>query len=220
MALFGMIQDKSVDIKGMLKMKGVISDSLDASEIENYTPELSCTADIKLKDSIKDWIKSAFSQIADNKDIYAFEINLISHGLIPEGETDWRKAVAAAKISICYGTEKGSVKLPKWNFSHYNNFGYYEYEYLKTWLESGNYSLEESDRDRTHQRLADILVVAVSELHKEEYFEKNYGKKLPIVIQGFSNDGTGRLTAMLSVKANGIDCFDKEFFKMLMLKIV
>ena len=220
MVLFDIIQDKSVDIKGIMKMTGVLSDFLEAAEIEEYIPKLSSNADNNLKESIKKWIKSAASQTADNKDIYAFQIELLTYNQNLNGESDWRKSTAAAKIAICYGTEKGYVKLPRWDFSPFDNIDFYEYEHLKYWLENGNYSFEKSDRNRTRQRLADILVIAVSELHKEEYFEKKYGKKLPIVIAGFDNDGTGKQTALLSVKANGTNYFDKGFFKKLMLKIV
>ena len=82
-------------------------------------------------------------------------------------------------------------------------------EPLTEWLESQGYDLEEDDDELT-ERIYDLAVAAVMELHREKCTEQRFGKKLPFIIEDYEYN---QKTAIRAVKANGgKELFDQEFF--------
>ena len=82
-------------------------------------------------------------------------------------------------------------------------------EPLTEWLESQGYDLEEDDDELT-ERIYDLAVAAVMELHREKFTEQRFGKKLPFIAEDYEYN---QKTAIRAVKANGgKELFDQEFF--------
>ena len=60
------------------------------------------------------------------------------------------------------------------------------------------------------RHIYDLAVLAVMELHKDQFTEQRFGHKVPFIIEDYEYN---QKTAIRAVKANGgKELFDKEFF--------
>ena len=115
-------------------------------------------------------------------------------------------------IHVMYNNKKKSPLVPHifasdWNTADYSEAEDYEefsHEMLKEWTDEKGY-----DFSGNEDNIFDMAVCAVSELHSENFFEKAFGKKIPVIINGYE---LYYMTAVRSAKANGRELFDRSFF--------
>ena len=187
---------------------GMGFDEIDLDEeVEAYEPEAVDAGDRAFVIELKAWLKDALTDITA-ADVCMLEIGYhlgYSEDNVPGGD-----------LWLAYNTaqtdaENRANSLERWNFAIWtdNRFRALDEEPLTEWLDSQGYDLEEDDDDLT-QRIYDLAVIAVAELHREKFTEQRFGKKVPFIIEDFEYN---QQTAIRAVKANGEKAlFDQEFF--------
>ena len=187
---------------------GMGFDEIDLDEeVEAYEPEAVDAGDRAFVIELKAWLKDALTDITA-ADVCMLEIGYhlgYSEDNVPGGD-----------LWLAYNTaqtdaENRANSLERWNFANWtdNRFRALDEEPLTEWLDSQGYDLEEDDDDLT-QRIYDLAVLAVAELHREKFTEQRFGKKVPFIIEDFEYN---QQTAIRAVKANGgKELFDSEFY--------
>jgi len=187
---------------------GMGFDEIDLDEeVEAYEPEAVDAGDRAFVIELKAWLKDALTDITA-ADVCMLEIGYhlgYSEDNVPGGD-----------LWLAYNTaqtdaENRANSLERWNFANWtdNRFRALDEEPLTEWLDSQGYDLEEDDDDLT-QRIYDLAVLAVAELHREKFTEQRFGKKVPFIIEDFEYN---QQTAIRAVKANGgKELFDQEFY--------
>ena len=176
-------------------------------EVEAYEAEAYDSGDEAFVIELKAWLKDALTDIPA-ADVCMLEIGYhlgYSEDNVPGGD-----------LWLAYNTQQTDAEnrandIERWNFANWtdNCFRSMDAEPLTEWLESQGYDLEEDDDELT-ERIYDLAVVAVMELHREKCTEQRFGKKLPFIIEDFEYN---QKTAIRAVKANGEKTlFDQEFF--------
>ena len=187
---------------------GMGFDEIDLDEeVETYEPEAVDAGDRAFVIELKAWLKDALTDITA-ADVCMLEIGYhlgYSEDNVPGGD-----------LWLAYNTaqtdaENRANSIERWNFANWtdNRFRALDEEPLTEWLDSQGYDLEEDDDDLT-QRIYDLAVLAVAELHREKFTEQRFGKKVPFIIEDFEYN---QQTAIRAVKANGEKAlFDQEFY--------
>lgn len=187
---------------------GMGFDEIDLDEeVEAYEPEAVDAGDRAFVIELKAWLKDALTDIPA-ADVCMLEIGYhlgYSEDNVPGGD-----------LWLAYNTaqtdaENRANSLERWNFANWtdNRFRALDEEPLTEWLDSQGYDLEEDDDDLT-QRIYDLAVLAVAELHREKFTEQRFGKKVPFIIEDFEYN---QQTAIRAVKANGGKAlFDQDFY--------
>ena len=187
---------------------GMGYDEIDLDEeVEAYEPEAVDAGDRAFVIELKAWLKDALTDIPA-ADVCMLEIGYhlgYSEDNVPGGD-----------LWVAYNTQQTDAEnrandIERWNFANWtdNCFRSMDAEPLTEWLESQGYDLEEDDDELT-ERIYDLAVAAVMELHREKFTEQRFGKKLPFIIEDFEYN---QKTAIRAVKANGgKELFDQEFF--------
>ena len=118
---------------------------------------------------------------------------------------------------LAYNTEKTRAKNREkygedvWNWINWtdDHFRTLDDEPFAAWRESQGYD-EENDGDEMIGRIYDLAALAVMDLHKEQFTEHRFGKKVPFVIEDYEYS---QQTAIRAVKANGSkELFSPEFY--------
>lgn len=187
---------------------GMGYDEIDLDEeVEAYEAEAYDSGDEAFVIELKAWLKDALTDIPAS-DVCMLEIGYhlgYSEENVPGGD-----------LWVAYNTQQTDAEnrandIERWNFANWtdNCFRSMDAEPLTEWLESQGYDLEEDD-DELKERIYDLAVLAVMELHREKCTEQRFGKKLPFIIEDFEYN---QKTAIRAVKANGgKELFDQEFF--------
>ena len=187
---------------------GMGYDEIDLDEeVEAYEAEAYDSGDEAFVIELKAWLKDALTDIPAS-DVCMLEIGYhlgYSEDNVPGGD-----------LWVAYNTQQTDAEnrandIERWNFTNWtdNCFRSMDAEPLTEWLESQGYDLEEDDDELT-ERIYDLAVVAVMELHREKFTEQRFGKKLPFIIEDYEYN---QKTAIRAVKANGEKTlFDQEFF--------
>ena len=179
------------------------------SAVSDYEPEAYDAGDRAFVTELKAWLKDTAADIpADGVCMLEIGYHLVFPGEGAENVT--------GELWLGYNTaqtdaENRANSLERWNFANWtdNRFRALDEEPLTEWLDSQGYDLEEDDDDLT-QRIYDLAVLAVAELHREKFTEQRFGKKVPFIIEDFEYN---QQTAIRAVKANGEKAlFDQEFF--------
>ena len=187
---------------------GMGFDEIDLDEeVEAYEPEAVDAGDRAFVIELKAWLKDALT------DITAVDVCMLEIGYHLGYSED---NVPGGDLWLAYNTaqtdaENRANSLERWNFANWtdNRFRALDEEPLTEWLDSQGYDLEEDDDDLT-QRIYDLAVLAVAELHREKFTEQRFGKKVPFIIEDFEYN---QQTAIRAVKANGgKELFDSEFY--------
>ena len=179
-------------------------------EVALYDPAAEDAADRKFVAVLKEWIKASAAEIPE-QDVCAFEIGY--HVAFEDASLE--KPVY--EIWISYNTEKTrAANIERfgenvWNWINWTQetFRTFDDAPFAAWRESQGYD-EENDGDEMTERVYDLAVVAVMELHREKFTEQRFGHKVPFIIEDFEYY---QKTAIRAVKANGGKAlFDKDFF--------
>ena len=202
----GGMDDLMDQMSGLFGGMGFDEIDLD-EEVEAYEPEAVDAGDRAFVIELKAWLKDALTDITA-ADVCMLEIGYhlgYSEDNVPGGD-----------LWLAYNTaqtdaENRANSLERWNFANWtdNRFRALDEEPLTEWLDSQGYDLEEDDDDLT-QRIYDLAVLAVAELHREKFTEQRFGKKVPFIIEDFEYN---QQTAIRAVKANGEKTlFDQDFY--------
>ena len=207
------IVESTGGIDGLLAGVGDLFGSMGFDEIdldeetENYEPEAVDAGDRAFVTELKAWLKDTLTDIPA-QDVCMLEIGY--HLGYSEDQTP------GADLWLAYNTtqtdaENRTKGAERWNFANWtdNYFRSIDDEPLTEWRESQGYELEEDDGDMT-RHIYDLAVLAVMELHKDQFTEQRFGHKVPFIIEDYEYN---QKTAIRAVKANGgKELFDKEFF--------
>ena len=198
---------------GILAGMSTLMDGMDFDEIdldeeaEAYEPEAVDAGDRAFVTELKAWLKDTLKDIPDT-DVCMLEIGY--HLGYDENQTPGGDLWLAYNIERTDAENRGQ-SAERWNFANWtdNCFRSLDDEPLTEWCESQGYDLEEDADDMT-QRIYDLAVLAVTELHRERFTEQRFGKKIPFIIEDYEYC---QQTAIRAVKANGgKELFDREFF--------
>lgn len=179
----------------------------DISEIlAQYDPKPDNDTDREFVNELKEWITSQFNKITDD-DVYVMGI-LYGVGFNKNDE-------AIVDLSFSYDTEshyKENLVLfdGRWNLADFkeNYFDTFDTEKLEKWFSAKGLSFEDANDD-IMDKILDLAVIAVSELHSENAISERFGRKIPMIMNDLEYY---RMTAVRAVKANGAELFDEEFF--------
>ena len=175
-----------------------------------YDPAAEDSADREFVAAIKEWIRASAAEIPE-QDVCAFEIG---YHTTFEDEAPEQPVY---DLWISYNTEKTKAENIRrfgenvWNWINWTGemFRMMDDAPFAAWRKSQGYDAE-NDGDEMIERIYDLAVVAVMELHREKYTEQRFGRKLPFIIEDYEYY---QKTAIRAVKANGgKELFDKDFF--------
>jgi hypothetical protein len=186
--------------------------ALDEAAAE-YEPEAYDAGDRAFVTELKAWLKDTLT------DIPAADVCMLEIGYRLAHPDEGAEAVTA-ELRLGYNTAQTDAENcangqadARWKTALWTDsrFRLLDQEPLADWYESQGYELSAlDDEDELIQRIYDLAVLAVTELHKERFTEQHFGKKLPVVI---GDDAYDEKTAVRAVKANGgKELFDKAFF--------
>ena len=190
-------------------MGGMDMEEIDLDEeVASYDPAAEDAADRAFVAALKAWIRETVEAIPD-QDVCMLEIGY--HTAFSDAEPD----CTFYEVWLAYNTEETARKAREngtdpWNFTNWTDgeFRLLPDEPFAAWRKSQGYD-EETDEDMG-ERVYDLAVVAVTELHRERLTEQCFGKKVPFIIEDFEYY---QKTAIRAVKANGgTELFDKAFF--------
>ncbi len=200
--------DMSALLGSVQNLFGMETEEIDLDEeAAEYEPETADAGDRAFVTELKAWLKDTLTDLPA-QDVCMLEIGYhlgYSEDHTPGGDL-W-----LAYNTPQTDTENRANSRERWNFTNWTDdcFRSIDEEPLTEWRESQGYDLEEDDDDMT-QRIYDLTVLAVMELHKDQFTEQRFGKKIPFIIEDFEYN---QKTAIRAVKANGgKELFDAEFF--------
>ena len=177
-----------------------------SNDIKEYDPKVQSDYDKRFVSEITEWLSSVIEKISDDG-VYALAV---SYQLGGDENDEW-----GADFSFAYNTEQHFERMKsnpeaRWNFCNWKEdyIGGLDGAAVKRWL-SGNSLNFDEDEDTIEDLAYDILVLAVTELHKSNVIKNHFGKDLPVIIHGMEYYDK---TAVMSVKANGAGLLDNEFF--------
>lgn len=179
-------------------------------EAAAYEPETVDAGDRAFVIELKAWLKDVLT------DIPATDVCMLEIGF-HVGFTDETLETPVYDLWLAYNTEKTRAENREkygedvWNWINWtdDHFRTLDDEPFAAWRESQGYD-EENDGDEMIGRIYDLAALAVMELHKEQFTEHRFGRKVPFIIEDFEYN---QKTAIRAVKANGgKELFDKEFF--------
>ena len=177
---------------------------------EEYEPEAYDAGDRAFVTELKAWIKDTAADIPAG-DVCMLEIG---YHLARQDET------VSDALWLGYNTAQTDAEAcanghadERWNIAFWTDkcFRLLDQEPLTDWYESQGYDLQAlDDEDELRQRIYDLAVLAVRELHQERFTEQHFGRKLPFIVEDYEYT---QKTAIRAVKANGgKELFDKAFF--------
>lgn len=181
-----------------------------SNDIKEYDPKSQSEHDKRFVSEITEWMTSVIEKINDDG-VYALAV---SYQLGGDENGEW-----GPDFSFAYNTEQYFERMKsnpglraRWNFINWKEeyIGGLDNAAVKRWLAGNNWTFDEyADEDTIEDLAYDILVLAVTELHKSNVIKNHFGKELPVIIHGMEYYDK---TAVMSVKANGAGLLDKEFF--------
>lgn len=190
---------------------GMGYDEIDLDEeVEAYEPEAFDSSDRAFVTELKAWLKDALT------DIPADDVCMLEIGFHVEF-TDETLETPVYNLWLAYNTEKTRAENREkygedvWNWINWtdDHFCTLDDEPFAAWRESQGYD-EENDGDEMIDRIYDLAALAVMDLHKEQFTEHRFGKKVPFVIEDYEYS---QQTAIRAVKANGSkELFGPEFY--------
>ncbi len=190
---------------------GMGYDEIDLDEeVEAYEPEAFDSSDRAFVTELKAWLKDALT------DIPADDVCMLEIGFHVEF-TDETLETPVYDLWLAYNTEKTRAENREkygedvWNWINWtdDHFRTLDDEPFAAWRESQGYD-EENDGDEMIGRIYDLVALAVMDLHKEQFTEHRFGKKVPFVIEDYEYS---QQTAIRAVKANGgKELFSPEFY--------
>ena len=190
---------------------GMGYDEIDLDEeVEAYEPEAFDSSDRAFVTELKAWLKDALT------DIPADDVCMLEIGFHVEF-TDETLETPVYDLWLAYNTEKTRAENRAkygedvWNWINWtdDHFRTLDDEPFAAWRESQGYD-EENDGDEMIDRIYDLAALAVMDLHKEQFTEHRFGKKVPFVIEDYEYS---QQTAIRAVKANGSkELFGPEFY--------
>ena len=190
---------------------GMGYDEIDLDEeVEAYEPEAFDSSDRAFVTELKAWLKDALT------DIPADDVCMLEIGFHVEF-TDETLETPVYDLWLAYNTEKTRAENREkygedvWNWINWtdDHFRTLDDEPFAAWRESQGYD-EENDGDEMIGRIYDLAALAVMDLHKEQFTEHRFGKKVPFVIEDYEYS---QQTAIRAVKANGSkELFSPEFY--------
>ena len=190
---------------------GMGCDEIDLDEeVEAYEPEAFDSSDRAFVTELKAWLKDALT------DIPADDVCMLEIGFHVEF-TDETLETPVYDLWLAYNTEKTRAENREkygedvWNWINWtdDHFRTLDDEPFAAWRESQGYD-EENDGDEMIGRIYDLVALAVMDLHKEQFTEHRFGKKVPFVIEDYEYSPQ---TAIRAVKANGgKELFSPEFY--------
>ena len=190
---------------------GMGCDEIDLDEeVEAYEPEAFDSSDRAFVTELKAWLKDALT------DIPADDVCMLEIGFHVEF-TDETLETPVYDLWLAYNTEKTRAENREkygedvWNWINWtdDHFRTLDDEPFAAWRESQGYD-EENDGDEMIGRIYDLVALAVMDLHKEQFTEHRFGKKVPFVIEDYEYS---QQTAIRAVKANGgKELFSPEFY--------
>ena len=190
---------------------GMGYDEIDLDEeVEAYEPEAFDSSDRAFVTELKAWLKDALT------DIPADDVCMLEIGFHVEF-TDETLETPVYDLWLAYNTEKTRAENREkygedvWNWINWtdDHFRTLDDEPFAAWRESQGYD-EENDGDEMIDRIYDLAALAVMDLHKEQFTEHRFGKKVPFVIEDYEYS---QQTAIRAVKANGSkELFSPEFY--------
>ena len=190
---------------------GMGYDEIDLDEeVEAYEPEAFDSSDRAFVTELKAWLKDALT------DIPADDVCMLEIGFHVEF-TDETLETPVYDLWLAYNTEKTRAENREkygedvWNWINWtdDHFRTLDDEPFAAWRESQGYD-EENDGDEMIGRIYDLAALAVMKLHKEQFTEHRFGKKVPFVIEDYEYS---QQTAIRAVKANGSkELFGPEFY--------
>lgn len=183
------------------------------SAVSDYEPEAYDAGDRAFVTELKAWIKETAADIPA-ADVCMLEVGY--HLAFPGEGTE----NVTGELFLGYNTAQTDAQNcadghadERWNiaFWTYNFFRLLDEEPLTDWYESQGYDLQAPDNDENElkQRIYDLAVLAVQELHQEHFTEQHFGQKIPFIVEDYQYN---QKTAVRAVKANGKELFDKDFF--------
>ena len=191
---------------------GMEYDEIDLDEeVAAYDPAAEDAADRKFLAALKEWIKATINEIPAD-DVCMLEIGY--HVYFEDESLETPRYC----IWLSYNTEETKAANLEsygenvWNWINWTDdeFRTLPDEPFAAWREAQGYD-EDNDGDEMIDRIYDLAVVAVMELHKEKFTEQRFGKKVPFVIEDYEYY---QKTAIRAVKANGgTELFDQIFFR-------
>ena len=153
---------------------------------------------------MKEWIKTEAVKIKEKVRVFAVHYHLSYSSF-----EDFTPTGNGPEFIYC--TEQNFFEeAEKWNMACWGGFDTeaFNKEMFREWITAKRFDLKEDDEEVT-ERIFDLAVIAVSELHSEEFFEKTFGRKIPVIM---TDTEYYYKTAVLAAKANGREMFDEEFF--------
>lgn len=190
---------------------GMGYDEIDLDEeVEAYEPEAFDSSDRAFVTELKAWLKDALT------DIPADDVCMLEIGFHVEF-TDETLETPVYDLWLAYNTEKTRAENREkygedvWNWINWtdDHFRTLDDEPFAAWRESQGYD-EENDGDEMIGRIYDLAALVVMDLHKEQFTEHRFGKKVPFVIEDYEYS---QQTAIRAVKANGSkELFGPEFY--------
>lgn len=182
-------------------------------EVAEYEPEAYDAGDRAFVTELKAWIKDTASDIPA-ADVCMLEIGY--HLTFPDEPAE----TVSAELWLGYNTAQTDAEHcadghadARWNPECWTDkcFRLLDEEPLADWYESQGYDLQAlDDEDELKQRICDLAVLTVTELHRERFTEQHFGRKIPFIIADSEYD---EKTAVRAVKANGgKELFDQAFF--------
>ncbi|HBI85287.1 MAG TPA: hypothetical protein DDX71_03220 [Ruminococcus sp.] len=203
--IFGKMQDLMGD---MGDLGNYLYEEIDLDEeVAAYDPQPEDAADRKFMAVLKEWIAQTVREIPA-QDVCMLEIGY-HEAFDAEDQVHY-------EIWLAYNTEETAAKNRErfgqevWNWINWtdNQFRLVPDEPFAAWREAQGYD-EANDGDEMIQRIYDLAAAAVIELHKERFTEQLFGRKVPVIIEGYEYY---QKTAIRAVKVNGEELFDAAFF--------
>ena len=181
--------------------------------VAEYEPEAYDAGDRAFVTELKAWLKDTAADIPET-DVCMLEIGY--HLAFPGEGTE----NVTGELWLGYNTAQTDADNcanghadERWNIAFWtdNSFRQLDAEPLTDWYESQGYDLQAlDDENELKQRIYDLAVLAVQELHREKFTEQHFGKKIPFIVEDYEYN---EKTAVRAVKANGgKELFDEAFF--------
>ena len=200
----GLSDEEKEQMIGLAKSVGTRFEEVDLNKLlADYSPAPRDDADRAFVEYIKEFIKVETEKVKeDTQNVTALAVfyhTYYTEEDEPRGDLHLMYTDTTDSVTMSYTA----------NYNESSDCEEFDQDLLDEWFDARGFSFEETPEDVFEEYIFDMAVVAVSQLHEENFFEGMFGKKIPVIINSYEQYPG---TAVRAAKANGKGAFDRAFY--------